>query len=74
MGDEQRPEDGPRPVLELVPSGLKPPSAQQRRLLELPPRMLMMSSFISIPCCAKPACRTATREMRFGFGHAAMAM
>ena len=27
---------GPRPVLELVPSGLKPPSAQQRRLFELP--------------------------------------
>lgn len=41
MGDEQDPKDakkdGPRPVLELVPSGLKPPSAQKRRLLELPP-------------------------------------
>ena len=28
-------EGGPRPVLELVPSGLKPPSAQKRRLFEL---------------------------------------
>ena len=37
MGDEQRPEDGLRPVLELVPSGLKPLSVQKRRLLELPP-------------------------------------
>ena len=29
-------EGGPRPVLELIPSRLKPPSAQQRRLFELP--------------------------------------
>ena len=41
MGNEKDPEDSKkgdlRPVLELVPDGLKPPSAQKRRLLELPP-------------------------------------
>jgi hypothetical protein len=41
MGNEKDPEDSKkgdlRPVLELVPNGLKPPSAQKRRLLELPP-------------------------------------
>ena len=37
MGDKtEKGEGGPRPVLELVPSGLKPPSAQKRRLFELP--------------------------------------
>jgi len=30
-------EGGLRPVLELIPSGLKPPRAPKRRLLELPP-------------------------------------
>ncbi|MDP9014745.1 MAG: replication protein RepA [Pseudomonadota bacterium] len=30
-------EPGLRPVLDLVPEGLKPPSAQKRRLFELPP-------------------------------------
>jgi hypothetical protein len=41
MGNEEHPKDSKkadlRPVLELVPSGLKPPSAQKRRLFELPP-------------------------------------
>ena len=41
MGDEQHPKDSKkadlRSVLELVPGGIKPPSAQERRLLELPP-------------------------------------
>jgi hypothetical protein len=39
MGDDKTEtgEGGPRPVLELVPGGLKPPSAQKRRLFELPP-------------------------------------
>lgn len=32
----EKDEGGPRPVLELVPDGLKPPSAQKRRLFELP--------------------------------------
>jgi hypothetical protein len=32
----EKDEGGPRPVLELVPGGLKPPSAQKRRLFELP--------------------------------------
>jgi hypothetical protein len=37
MGDEtEKGEGGPRPVLELIPSGLKPPNAQKRRLFELP--------------------------------------
>jgi hypothetical protein len=37
MGNEtEKGEGGPRPVLELVPSGLRPPSAQKRRLFELP--------------------------------------
>jgi hypothetical protein len=38
LGDKtHNDEGGPRPVLELLPSGLKLPSAQKRRLLELPP-------------------------------------
>lgn len=38
MGDKTETGDGgPRPVLELIPSGLKPPSAQKRRLLDFPP-------------------------------------
>jgi hypothetical protein len=38
MGDKtEKGGGGPRPVLELVPGGLKPPSAQKRRLFELPP-------------------------------------
>jgi hypothetical protein len=36
MGGTETGEGGPRPMLELVPSGLKPPSAQKRRLFELP--------------------------------------
>lgn len=37
MGNEtEEGEGGPRPLLELVPSAFKPPSAQQRRLFELP--------------------------------------
>jgi Plasmid encoded RepA protein len=41
MGNEHNPKDSKkadlRPVLELIPSDLKPPSAQKRRLRELPP-------------------------------------
>jgi hypothetical protein len=76
MGDEtEKGEGGPRPVLELVPSDLKPPSAQKRWLLELPlSQMLTTPSFISTRCCAKPACRIATREMRRAFGRAETAM
>jgi len=36
MGNPTDKDEGsPRPVLELLPTGLKPPSAQKRRLLEL---------------------------------------
>jgi hypothetical protein len=38
MGNPTDKDEGsPRPVLELLPTGLKPPIAQKRRLLELPP-------------------------------------
>jgi len=38
MSDKKEDQKPPlRPVLELVPDSLKPPSAQQRRLFELPP-------------------------------------
>jgi hypothetical protein len=44
MGDEpETGEGGPRPVLELVPSGLKSPSAQKRRLFS---HMLALSTYV----------------------------
>src|SRR5208282_363846 len=37
MGNKKgKDEGGPRPVLELIPRSLQPPSAQQRRLFDLP--------------------------------------
>ena len=65
-------EPGLRPVLDLMPESLKPPSAQKRRLFELPSPDADEAILYQHSVLCQTACRFAIRVTRSAAGNVPM--